>query len=414
MASKFAVKLVKIDAGEDMPLLIHLDTGLGVFEPTSYALTMRSAGSQVNTIAQALRAVQFLYETLAEEGVDLIVRARANDSLELGEVEALVARCKFAKADLLKADEQSCSGNVVPIRSALKKRRAAHYGLSTVQSETTAMRLHYIGAYLKWFANYAYLRKIPTKRGTFRTVANLVIDAIKVRTPPARSHERKKGITKQQEKRLLAVLKPDSPENPWPDAFVRTRNYLIVRLLLDLGLRKGELLGLKINDINFSDNTIRIARRPDDPEDPRRRKPQAKTSARILSMSNGLADLLKAYLSEHRFGRGDARRRPFVFVSEGGAPLALNSVDSFFSAIRQSFPELSPISAHLLRHTWNDRFSELVHGTMKEPEEKQLRNYLMGWSHKSKMAANYTGRYVEEKAREMSLKLQNTTYRGNA
>lgn len=412
MVARYAVKLVDMGTGERMPLLLDTTTGIGVFEPTAFSLAMRSKGRQVNTLMQALRATQFLYETLGEAGVDLMERAKGNDLLTLGEVEALVARCKFDRSELRNADEAARAPNIAPLRKALTKGRTAHYGVASVKGGTAAIRLHYIAAYLDWFADYVYLLKIPKNRREFRGVATLVVRAIKGRTPKSSSSKkRRKGITKEQERRLLDVVAPTSPENPWQGTFLRNRNYLIVRLLLDLGIRKGELLGLKIEDIDFGDNTVFVARRPDDPEDKRSRQPETKTEERTLAMAEGLATFLDSHLTDDRYGLGDARKHPFVIVSEHGDPLALNSVDYLFSTLRAAFPELAPVAAHLLRHTWNDRFSELAEGAMSQAEEKQLRNYMMGWADESKMAANYTARYVEQRGREMSLKMQNATYR---
>jgi len=98
--SHFSVVVVEMQSGERMPLLCATDTGLGLFEPTGYALTMRSRGRAVNTIAQALRSVQLLYRILSAAGVDLIERVRNNELLTLGEVESLVEHCKLKKEDL--------------------------------------------------------------------------------------------------------------------------------------------------------------------------------------------------------------------------------------------------------------------------------------------------------------------------
>jgi integrase len=46
------------------------------------------------------------------------------------------------------------------------------------------------------------------------------------------------------------VIEPDHPENPF-ESKVRFRNYLILGLLLDLGIRRGELLGIRIEDCRF-------------------------------------------------------------------------------------------------------------------------------------------------------------------
>jgi integrase len=338
-----------------------------------------------------------LYETLSESEISLLERAKDNDLLNLGEIEALVARCKYKKS-ILKNSTALGSPNVVPIRRALTKTRISRLNLHAVKADTAAMRLHYIASYLQWFVEYIFLLNIPSNRQEFREIGALTIRAIKNRTPnSSTSKARRKGLTKEQEHKLLRLIELDSPQNPWANQFIRNRNNLIVRLLLATGIRKGELLGLKIHDI----------------EDFRIRQPQSKTASRRLQIAQDLADGLREHIEEYRIKQGDARKYPFVFVSDQGIPLALNSIDLIFSMLRRAAPELAPISAHILRHTWNDRFSELVEGaSLNLNEEKQLRNYLMGWSEKSKMAEKYTVRYIEERARAMSLKMQNSTYKG--
>jgi integrase len=66
--------------------------------------------------------------------------------------------------------------------------------------------------------------------------------------------------------------------------------------------------------------------------------------------------------------------------------------------------ELSP---HVLRHTWNDRFSEFMDQSGATPEEEEkMRKQQMGWSDRSKMAATYTRRHTRRKTNEASLAMQ--------
>lgn len=411
MYARYLIHTVQIDGGERMPLLVDRHTGLGVFESTAFSLSMRSKGNQVNTLFQAMGAVQFLYDALDESGINLIERVKANELLTLGEVESLVARCRFVRAELLKADLAARSSNVSAINRGLDRRQRTVSGIATVSGATTAIRLHYITAYLHWFSDYVYLLRLPSNREEFHTASMKVFGAIKNRIPTIPKARKRKGLTEQQEHRLLAVTAANSSENPWINTFVKHRNSIVIRVMLAIGLRKGELLGLKMDDIDFRNNTVFVARRPDDPDDPRLRQPQAKTASRILPIAPALAEELKEYILL-RNAIAEARIHSFICVSSKGAPIALNSIDALFSVLRENFSELTSASAHILRHTWNDRFSSMVEGDMSEAEERQLRNYLMGWSDKSRMAENYTARYVEKRAKSVLLKLQDAAYRG--
>ncbi len=47
-----------------------------------------------------------------------------------------------------------------------------------------------------------------------------------------------------------------------------------MNLLVTTGIREGETLQLKVDDVDLQKLTITIARRPDDPEEPRKKRTQ--------------------------------------------------------------------------------------------------------------------------------------------
>ena len=391
MIKKFAVVQIHMASGERMPLLVDAVTGIGLFEPTGYALWLRNTNRATNTIAQAMRAVMLLYQILDANRIDLLNRIKTNELLTLGEIEALVEQCKLKKNDLNEIhfgplDEKVARLDLAKLKKGLKSRAT----LPTVDRGTAAVRVKYIQGYLNWLWRYAYLQQLPDDRELFKNVATVTLTAIKSRMPKVgrrNSTKRKKGLTHAQEARLLSLVHPDAPENPWGDAFVRERNYLIVLLLLATGMRKGELLGIKVEDFNIRENKLLVARRPDDPEDPRRRKVDAKTYDRELLLGGDLVDTLKRYIRVIRASTEHANQPPYLIVSKAGAPLALNSIDFMFTALRAVNPDFARLSAHILRHTWNDRFSEFAENKLKPEEEIKTRNYIMGWSDASKSAS---------------------------
>ncbi|MCS5874321.1 hypothetical protein LN650_28825 [Klebsiella pneumoniae subsp. pneumoniae] len=78
----------------------------------------------------------------------------------------------------------------------------------------------------------------------------------------------------------LAFLHQGSKLNPFSEK-VQKRNNLIF-LLHCFGLRAGELLNLRIGDIDFAESTIAIRRRANDKTDPRVYQPLVKTCERKL------------------------------------------------------------------------------------------------------------------------------------
>jgi integrase len=86
----------------------------------------------------------------------------------------------------------------------------------------------------------------------------------------------------------------------------------------------------------------------------------------------------------------------------------LSALNKVFVVLRRKCPDLpDDLSPHVIRHTWNDHFSEIMdRRRVSEETEKKMRSRLMGWSETSGTAAAYTRRHVQRKAREASLALQ--------
>jgi len=94
---------------------------------------------------------------------------------------------------------------------------------------------------------------------------------------------------------------------------------LIVVLLDELGIRAGELLAIKVSDIDFQSQEITIPRRHNDPEAPRHNQPVQKTLDRLLAISDELTLILTSYvLNDRRAYRG---RLAFLIPIRGSAKL---------------------------------------------------------------------------------------------
>lgn len=73
--------------------------------------------------------------------------------------------------------------------------------------------------------------------------------------------------------KLMRVVKVDSSENPFKNPAIRMRNALMFEVLYETGMRSGEVLALRIEDVDFNGGKISVCRRHDDPQDPRKRQP---------------------------------------------------------------------------------------------------------------------------------------------
>lgn len=413
----YVVRLVVLESGERLPMLCHRLSGLPLFEATLYALTQLRARNRASaTIQQALRAVMVLCLVLDRLGVDLDQRLSEGRLLERGDVDE-VARWCHLPLEALSAAEPTTEPSPAKVVSLEKARmRASAATGSDVDPTTAAIRIHYIRDYLQWRADVQLL-KLPRDRASdsfsaLKINSDIVYRALKERIPSSqgRNHlDQRQGMSESELATLVEVVQPTSPENPWKGDHAKERNALIVRWLLTLGVRRGELLGVRVSDVNFQTNEVLIGRRADDLDDPRVREPNTKTRDRLLALNEDLSVLTRRYITGARRRIEGARRHEYLFVANGtGAPLSLGGLNKLFVVLRSKCPNLpDELSPHVFRHTWNDEFSAIMDKLqVSEETEKKMRARLMGWSETSDAAAGYTRRHTVRKAREASLALQ--------
>lgn len=407
--SAYIVRTVRLSSGERLPMLSRRDTGLPHHSATLWSLTeLRATNLASATVQQGLRAVMVLYIVLDEMCIDLPIRLAQGQLLTLSEVETLTNKSK------LKMDA------ICP-REVASSRRNLRNEVGSVDPLTAGIRLRYIRMYLDWLTKEHLLRmgaKHPLFEG-LRAVSVMVLGAIDARIPKGSrrlTYAPREGLSPSVLERILEVIQPDSSQNPWKNSHARIRNYLMVRWLLSLGNRRGELLLIKISDIDFRTNEVLVPRRADDPDDPRIQQPHTKTNDRLLALDDDLAELTRQYVMNVRHKFIGARKHEFLWVANGsGAPLSLSGFHKVFITLREKVPGLpESLSAHVLRHTWNDLFSaDMDAAGVSEAEEHKMRTRLMGWSDTSVMAAVYTRRHIMKKAKQASLELQAKLSLGN-
>ena len=389
------VRKIKLPDGELLPVLVE-PRSAPAREPIRYAVAMlRNTGRAESTIDAHMRAIAVAREWARSNGFTLEARMSAGVGLNLRELDGLSHALRATHAP---------DPAVRPLPG--KVHRLSHLPHAMLDPQTGANRVRFVAGYLDWLARHS---RAEAAQHVLRDTVNALGERAKFRTPQPSAP--RKGLSAQQRDRLFAVIDPSSPDNPFRSQAVRHRNLAIVACLDESGMRRGELCGLKIPDIDFGKLTISIHRRPPDPRDPRRERPMTKTGARRVPIRPELADILFAYLSSWRRVEPAARLHAYLFVSHGGrrpgGPLSPRSVGKLFDALQDVLG--FGLHPHLLRHTWNDRFSGALDrkaargdGTAEATEER-IRNFLMGWSPHSKMAPLYSRRHIE-RAAEVALK----------
>ena len=348
--------------------------------------------------------------------INLDLRIAEGTVLSLAEIEALVRLCGLPLDAIHNLPSVLVpTSEVKPQRVvSLEKHRKRAQPLAEVNPQTKSIRVFYIKDYLRWYVLDRALRMDTDAASFTRLVAsgNVMSAALSARAIAVSAHttiDVREGLDPAVVTRLLEVIELNACDNPWRGEHARIRNQLSILLLYYLGIRRGELLGLKISDINFRTNEILIARRADDPSDPRRHQPNAKTNDRVLAVDEALMECIRRYVLGKRRELAGARRHEFLLVANGsGAPLTLGALNKTFVALRTRCRGLTKdLSPHVLRHTWNDDFSDLMdRQKIPETKEHKMRAYQMGWSPTSQTAATYTKRHVRKKAAAASLALQ--------
>ena len=223
-----------------------------------------------------------------------------------------------------------------------------------------------------------------------------------------------KSLTNEQLDILFELFRPESEFNPFTDSSVAVRNRLIFLLLYHLGIRGGELLNIRIRDIDFGSNQLLIARRADDKDDPRVDQPLVKTLDRRLPLKETLANEIHTYILQQRRQIRNANKNDFLFITHKsgptqGQPLSKSAYKKIIAVVRKVSPTLFKFTGHQLRHTWNEKFSDqmdLMDNPPDEEQQEKIRSYLMGWREGSGTGATYNKRFIRRKANEAAMELQ--------
>lgn len=406
----FVAKRIRLRSSERLSVLMH--RGMPVQLAVLFLNRYRTRGSAANTVHQVCECLAVLHNHLAGLQVDLWERLSSGRFLSTAELDSFALAAQFTlRANDVALESKAGATTVVNLERARFRRTKDLETLATVDPSSHANRIRYAHKYLTFATDYVRPMLPADCASEFSVDVKRGLDALYAQIPRvshrATIHART-GISKEHEIQLLDLIHPDSPANPWKSHFVKTRNELIVALLLAGGMRRGELLGLQIPDIVGSSGTLRILRRADAKEDSRVNQPNTKTRDREIPLSPGILRRLESFISTERRSIKKARRIPQIFTSDEGDALSMQSISQIFIDLRTACPDLPRrLSAHVMRHTWNERFSEYADEMgLSAAEEENARSEHQGWVQGSSSSGTYTRRHTRAKARKLALSMQ--------
>ena len=405
--------------GERYRLLVDGDTGVPLWHPNIYITTqVRNASRAVSTMESRLRAIKVLLNFCVDANINLEELIRSGQFLSDAQLQRLRDYCQ-RDFEASEKEEEKPVGRT-SLDSVLLIKQPA---LPRVAITYEYQRLTYVANYLGWYARNLHAGRPPA--ATENQIDRMIKSILNLRPRLKRSATKQdKALQDSQFDLLMEIIEPDHPDNPFKDKRSAERNALIIRLLAVLGIRRGELLGIRIRDISIPDRTIAIHRRPDEPADPRMFQPNTKTLARILPLVTDLTDRLLEYIKGIRNDVNQARRHDILLVAHGhgpnqGKPITTSGLGKIFHTIRKrAKSELLNLHPHALRHTWNWKFSQAIDQLPKDQRpspalEEQIRNYWMGWLPSSGSAALYNHRHIAREGMALGIRLQGLMFSPN-
>lgn len=371
-----------------------------VYYPNLY-VTFELSGKALNTTQKYLEHLAIFEEFLAFSSIKLIARLELRPKskyLTDSEISRLVSDAGFSKETLLK------KYNGVRLHPSAYK---------TVSKVHAIQRLEAICDYLSFL--YEKLGEHSTRDAAVDDVKKRFKRKIKAGRPAWKKTriDEMKGLTSQERVRLLEVMQPESTENPFANEAIKLRNYIILLLGLELGLRRSEMLLIKTSDIDWHSHHLSVVNLEDESLDSRATAPQFKTHERMLEMSDALYEAINEYQSKYRYrkspkGLSEARKHPFLLVSHRrneGKPLSLNGMDGVLTQVGKVAPELAHIHLHILRHdavhTMLESMREVLEVLSPEDRTTQVQKtltWMFGWAPDSDMPRLYGAKFWHEEA----------------
>ena len=414
--------------GERSPFLLD-DRGCPLFYPTLFATSqLRNAGAAVNTIKNKLADIVVLLRWQEEQGRDLLADFSHGQFLTVADVVSL--------RDFTQRDMRGGAGAGTQVSDSrrrgmlLLEGRVAHTAPRVaVGGKQHYNRLSTIADYLAFVAAALTQHKNSTqdaiqiermvkmiRRHRPRGLSRHISDDPHAKSPPSELVDR-----------FMAVVAVTHPQNPFRDPGVRLRNAVLFGLLRHTGMRRGELLSLRLDQFELGHEPIVWVRRnQDDAADSRRHQPAAKTKERPLPLPLDLAAQIQDYVLNYRAKVPPARRHPYLLISHKrgatyGQPISQTALGSQIMAkMRSTDSEFAAIHPHSFRHHFNYELSLRVdeHNARARnrgmgsnltlitgPREQDMRAFLNG--HRSKAsAAAYNQRHIREAADQAIRELQ--------
>ena len=436
----FMLSFILMPDGSRTKMLFDVETTLPLFYPLRYSidhLNNRSASSQ----EASLQAIKYFYEYwLVKYGKTFCYSffdSNHSPSIAINELDSFFQYL----VDGYSYTPKLIKFNPIPSTSiythAERVRAVARFIKYLIGKYVNA---HYYDDEPKEIIRYSdrLLRSLKIKtEGYSSLLIRRKIDASNV-------YQGYKSLTIEMVAAIYKIITPSSYKrknelNPFSTNSVQLRNYLIVRILLNYGLRVGELMLLELESIKTNMRgdkySLIITNTSDGNHDPRARLPSLKTdnAHRVIDIEQSDYEFLQLYIDKirpkvkHRFIFATLKK-PFSPLSYNAIYCLFNKIDEIFTKNHPTFknPKYSDsidnLTPHVARHTWayitlekiyQKKYEEILklssrsgidfsNNGIMEDSKSELRE-LAGWSYGSHMPTHYAKRFMRDRANESNI-----------
>jgi hypothetical protein len=228
--SFYRVRMCALADGQRIPLLVDDRTDLPVEATTRFTLAQRwQAGNSPGTAENELRAIGYFFSWAERAGIALDRRIASGDLLSQDELERLAGALRESQTEAEPDPEDKILWVGVD-RASRRLSRAESSALRVVGNGTWHERISSVARYLGWLIDHAISHLHPEDDRFFamRVRRAEVIEKLQSLLPSVAERPRE-GLPPLLRARLLEIIRPDSPENPF-QAESRYRNCALLRL----------------------------------------------------------------------------------------------------------------------------------------------------------------------------------------
>ena len=208
----------------------------------------------------------------------------------------------FHNKDILKINKQD-------IRTYLKYLDELNYKTSSISRMLSSLRSFY---------NYLLRNNVVTNN-PFKNIKN------------PKKEKKLPNFIKYEE--LEEILKTTHTDDP-----LGIRNQLIIELFYSTGIRISELINIKVSDIDFSNNIIKVLGKGD--------------KERIVYFGTYALESINKYLNESRGVLLKGKQSQYLFINHLGNHLTDRGVRDIMERVIKESTVKNKISPHTLRHTF--------------------------------------------------------------